>query len=477
MGFRKIDAFRWEIPRTGEMRVPGLIYASEEMLPKLEAERVAQQVSNVATLPGITGYSMAMPDAHWGYGFPIGGVAAMNAETGVISPGGVGYDISCGVRLLKSSLKVSDVSGKIPGLMDALFGSVPSGVGSEGNLRLNRGDIRKVLEKGAAWAVENGFGDREDLETTEDGGTLKGADPESVSPRAVERGAGQLGTLGSGNHFLEVQEVDEIYDESVAGVFGLFKGQLALLIHTGSRGLGYQVCDDFLKVMQTASSRYNIFLPDRQLACAPFDSEEGRKYFGAMNAAGNFAKANREVVTHYVREAFMKKLGMSPRELGMSLVYDVSHNIAKIEEHVAGGRLTELIVHRKGATRAFPPGNKEIPPAYRETGQPVLVPGSMGTFSYVLTGTGRAMSETFGSVCHGAGRLMSRTQALKMTGGRDLRGKLLSQGIEVRTASVKGLAEEAPYAYKDVSEVVNICRDAGIALKVARMRPLGVVKG
>ncbi|MBI4050884.1 MAG: RtcB family protein [Elusimicrobia bacterium] len=485
--FRKIDDYRWELPKTGQMRVPGLVYTSEKMLSKIERERVAEQVANVATLPGIVGYSLAMPDAHWGYGYPVGGVSAMEVGDGVISPGGIGYDISCGVRLLRSNLMAEDVRPHIPKLMDTLFHAVPSGVGSEGHISLNKQEMQQVFKKGARWAVEKGYGDREDLETIEDGGFLEGADPTLPSPRSVERGKNQLGTLGSGNHFLEIQEVDEIYDQKVAAVFGLFKGQMVVLIHTGSRGCGYQICDDFLSVMQKASQKYGISLPDRQLCCAPLSSQEGKDYFAAMCAGANFARANRQVITHYTREAFMKALGKNPRELGLGVVYDVCHNVGKMEEHefpggealssFRKGKIVKVCVHRKGATRAFPAGHPEVPAPYRSVGQPVLVPGSMGTYSYVLVGTNRAMKETFGTCAHGAGRMMSRTQASKQIEGHQLKDQLKTQGIEVRTGSYKGLAEEAPFAYKDVSEVVEVCHQAGISRKVARMKPMGVVKG
>ncbi|HAM34712.1 MAG TPA: RNA-splicing ligase RtcB [Elusimicrobia bacterium] len=475
--FRKIDDYRWELPKTGAMRVPGLIYAAEKMLPKFEAERVAEQVSNVATLPGIVGYSLAMPDAHWGYGMPVGGVAAIRADDGVISPGAVGYDISCGVRLLRSDLLARDIRPNLPKLMDALFRAVPSGVGSEGHLRLGKEEIKKVLKKGARWAVEKGYGEREDLELVEDGGWLEEADPDLPSERALERGRGQLGTLGSGNHFLELQEVEEIYDPGTAAVFGLFPGQLAVLAHTGSRGFGYQICTDFLRLMQDAARKYRISLPDRQLCCAPCGSREGRDYFAAMCAAANFARANRQVITHSIRQAFMQILGQGSTALGLRVVYDVSHNLCKIEEHELGGAKLRLAVHRKGATRAFAAGRPEVPQAYRAVGQPVLVPGSMGTCSYVLAGTDIAMRETFGTTAHGAGRMMSRTQALKRVDGRELMAQLKGQGIEVRSASWRGLAEEAPFAYKDVSEVVAACHGSGISRKVARLRPIGVVKG
>jgi tRNA-splicing ligase RtcB len=472
--FRRLDEFRWELPRTGAMRVPGLVYATERMLPKFEAEKVADQVANVACLPGIVRCSMAMPDAHWGYGMPVGGVAATAAEDGVISPGAVGYDISCGVRLLRTDLRAAEVQAALPKLMDALFAAVPSGVGAEGPVRLGKEELRKVFRKGARWAVDKGWGERGDLESIEDGGALSDADPERPSPRAVERGQNQLGTLGSGNHFLELQEVDEVYEPGTAAMFGLFPGQLTVLIHTGSRGCGYQICDDFLRSMQSAARKYGIALPDRQLCCAPFSSPEGQAYYGAMCAGANFARANRQVITHLARQALLRVLG---RDLGLRVVYDVAHNLCQVEEHEVDGKLRRLCVHRKGATRAFPAGRPEVPEAYRAVGQPVLVPGSMGTASYVLVGTEAAMKETWGTTAHGAGRMMSRTQALRQVQGRELLNQLKSRGIEVRTDSLRGLAEEAPAAYKDVSEVVAACHGSGISRRVARMRPIGVVKG
>ncbi|MFA5139554.1 MAG: RtcB family protein [Elusimicrobiota bacterium] len=470
---RKIDAWRFEIPKTGGMLVPGLVYASERMIPKIEQERVAEQIENSAHLPGVVDAVLAMPDCHWGYGMPIGGVAAMDVDQGVISPGAVGYDISCGVRLVRSDLKAEAVKARVEKLMDALDARVASGVGKGGPLRVGKDEMGRVLSRGARWAVEKGFGDREDLEAAEEEGRVPGADPDAVSRRAQERGSDQVGTLGSGNHFLELQEVEEVFDPGIGAVFGLFPGQLVVLLHTGSRGLGYQVCSDSLSVMQGAVGRYGIRLPDRQLACAPLGSPEGRAYFGAMAAAANYALANRQVITHFIRESFMRGLDISPRDLGMRLVYDVSHNLARMETH--GGR--RLCVHRKGATRAFPAGHPDVPAMYRGVGQPVLVPGSMGTFSYVLVGTGLAMTETFGSVCHGAGRTMSRSQALKQTSGHQLLKDLNAKGIAVRTEGLRGLAEEAPAAYKDVSEVVDVCERAGLARKVARMKPLGVLKG
>jgi len=475
--FRRIDDYRWELPATGGMRVPGLVYATERMLPKLEREKVAEQMANVAALPGIVGRSLAMPDAHWGYGFPVGGVAAMDAKEGVISPGGIGYDISCGVRLLRSDLTASAVRLNLSKLMDHLFNAVPSGVGAKGRVHLKEAEMRQVFKKGARWAVSNGYGHGDDLETVEDGGFLDSADPELPSERAVERGRNQLGTLGSGNHFLEVQEIDEIFDEKTAEAFGLFQGQLVVSIHTGSRGCGYQICSDFLNLMQKAASKYRIALADRQLCCAPIDSPEGRDYFAAMSAGANFARANRQMITHQTRRAFETALEINPRDLAMKVVYDVCHNIGKMERHQVDGREVRVCVHRKGATRAFPAGHPEVPAAYRAVGQPVLLPGSMGTYSYVLVGTERAMKETFGTTAHGAGRMMSRTQASKQVQGRELMEQLRGQGIEVRTDSYRGLAEEAPFAYKDVCEVVGICHGAGLARKVARMRPIGVVKG
>lgn len=476
-GFHRLDAWRWEIPRQGAMRVPGMIYASEKMLPQIASDKASQQVANVAQLPGIAGKSLAMPDIHWGYGFPVGGVAAMDLESGVISPGGVGYDISCGVRLLRSDLQWPDVNLSLARLMDALFQNIPSGVGSSGPIHLNNNDMRRVLELGAPWAIKQGYGWSQDVDTIEDAGFLTQADPSLVSNRAIERGSNQLGTLGSGNHFLEVQRVDEIYDERIAGVFGLFQNQIVILIHTGSRGCGYQICDDFLQVMQRAGGKYQIKLPDRQLASVPLASPEGKNYFAAMCAGANFARANRQVITHGVRQGFEKIFGRSAQDLGLGVVYDVCHNIAKIEDHDIGGEKKKLCVHRKGATRAFPAGHPEVPVKYRNVGQPVIVPGSMGTASYVLVGTEKAMQESYGTTCHGAGRRMSRTQAAKQIEGKKLEQDLRTQGILVRTANYKGLAEEAPFAYKDVAEVVTVCHEAGISRKVARLRPLGVVKG
>jgi len=475
---QQIDAWRWRIPREGAMRTDGLVFASTAMMEELRREQALEQVRNVATLPGIVGPSMAMPDIHWGYGFPIGGVAAFDADAGVVSPGGVGYDINCGVRLLRSDLQAASIRPVLDRLADALFRNVPSGVGSHRrDLKLSVAEARKVLKQGAAWAVRQGFGEAADLEHIEAGGTIPGADPEVVSERAIERGRDQLGTLGSGNHFLEIQQVETLYDAVAAQALGLFPGQLTVSIHTGSRGLGYQVCDDSLRVMLRASQKYGITLPDRQLCCAPLSSPEARNYLAAMAGAANFAFANRQLITAWVRESFEQVLGKGPADLGLSVIYDVCHNIAKWETHEVEGRMRRLCVHRKGATRAFPPGHPETPAAYREIGQPVLIPGDMGRYSYVLVGTAGAMAETFGSTCHGAGRLLSRHAAMKKARGHDIIGELARRGILVRAAGRATVAEEIPEAYKDVAEVVEVVAQAGIGKIVARLKPMAVIKG
>ena len=475
---QQIDDCRWRIPREGAMRTEGLVFADARMIKALQEEQALEQVRNVATLPGIVGPSLAMPDIHWGYGFPIGGVAAFDAEEGVVSPGGVGYDINCGVRLLRSALTANDIKPVLAKLADTLFRNVPAGVGSERrDLKVSLAEQRRVLERGAAWAVARGYGETEDLRHIEAGGMLPGADSELVSERAMERGRAQLGTLGSGNHFLEVQEVEEIFDAAVADVLGLWSGQVTVSIHTGSRGLGYQVCDDFLKRMLQASRKYGIELPDRQLCCAPLTSPEGREYLAAMAGAANFAFANRQIITAWVRESFEQVLGLSPAELRLSLIYDVCHNIAKWETHTVDGRARRLCVHRKGATRAFPPGHPETPEAYRAVGQPVLIPGDMGRYSYVLVGSAGAMAETFGSTCHGAGRVLSRHAAKKAAHGRRIEAELAERGILIRAAGRATVAEEISEAYKDVAEVVDVVRRAGLGKIVARLRPLAVIKG
>lgn len=475
---KRIDANRLEVPADYKpgMRTNGIIYVDNVLEKELESESI-EQVANVATLPGIVGASMAMPDIHTGYGFPIGGVAAFDIKEGIISPGGVGYDINCGVRLLRSNFKKDRLVPKLKELIDALYNEIPSGVGSKGKLRLGPEDEEKLLLKGARWAVEKGLGDISDLEKIESGGCLDGADPSIISQKAYERGRAQQGTLGSGNHFLEVQYVDEIYDEKTANALGLFKNQITVMIHSGSRGFGHQVCTDFLEVMSRAVQKYNIVLPDRELACAPFNSPEAQDYFAAMKAAANYAWGNRQCLMHWTREVFMSVFNVSPAELGMTLIYDVAHNIAKIEEHVVNGKKKKLVVHRKGATRAFPPGHPELPAVYRNLGQPVLIPGDMGRASFVLIGTEKAMNETFGSTCHGAGRVMSRHQAIRQAKGRAIWREMEDRGIIVRAAGRETLAEEMSEAYKDISNVVEVVHNAGISLKVARLRPMGVVKG
>ncbi|MBA3583342.1 MAG: RtcB family protein [Gemmatimonadetes bacterium] len=460
------------------MRVPGRVYASEALMADIQGDESLKQVRNVATLPGIVGWSLAMPDIHWGYGFPIGGVAATDAGEGAISPGGVGYDINCGVRLARSELRADSLGDRLPRLMDELYRAVPSGVGAEGAIaRLSRAELRRMLERGTAWAIERGYGQAGDIEHTEEHGCLDGADPEAVSDRAHERGAPQVGTLGSGNHFLEVQRVARIFDERIADAFGLFEDQVVVMIHSGSRGLGYQVCDDYLKRIKPRVRDYGYELPDVQLAAAPLDSTEGRAYLAAMRCAANYAWCNRQVMLHKVREAFQQILGMGPHDLGMRLVYDVCHNIAKVEVHRVEGREQQVCVHRKGATRAFPPGHLDVPLAYRESGQPVLVPGSMGNHSYVCAGAPGAMAETFGSSCHGAGRRMSRTQARKVSRGRDLLREMAELGVMVRATGMRTVAEEMAHAYKDVADVVRVMEEAGISRRIAELRPIGVVKG
>ncbi len=473
----KLDDNRWLLPQTGAMRVPGIIYANENIHDLLKHDESARQVANVAHLPGIVNFSLAMPDVHWGYGFPIGGVAAFDLETGVVSPGGVGYDINCGCRLMATNLTFPDIREKLKELTTALYHRIPSGVGSTGYVKLSGKDQKKVLEEGAAWAVKAGYGSAQDLETTEDGGCLGGADPEQVSARALERGKQQLGTLGSGNHFLEIETVEEIFDETAARVFGLHKGQIVIMIHTGSRGLGYQICDDYLALMVKHQAQTGISLPDRQLACAYLSSGRGQNYLAAMACGANYAWANRQILMYLTREVLEKTLRASPRELGMRLVYDVCHNIAKIEKFSVAGQEKKLCVHRKGATRAYPAGHEAIPACYRSVGQPVLIPGDMGSGSYVLTGQAKAMDETFGSACHGAGRVMSRSQAIRSSRGRSISRELADRGVLVMAGSKGTLGEEMPEAYKNVHDVVEVVHDAGIAKKAARLKSLACIKG
>ena len=475
---QKIDAYRWRIPREGKMRVDGIIYADEHMMQEIQKDESLQQVINVSYLPGIVSHSLGMPDIHWGYGFPIGGVAAFDMDEGIVSPGGVGYDINCGVRLLKTGLRRIEISNKLETLVNTLFANIPSGVGSHRkDLKLSQQEARNVLKNGAQWAISQGYGNKEDLEHIEEKGCISGANPDVVSDKAIQRGLAQLGTLGSGNHFVEVGYVSEVYNEQVARVLGLEKDGITIVVHTGSRGLGYQVCDDFIRVMIDASRKYNIELPDRQLCCAPINSPEGKEYLAAMACAANYAFANRQMITHWVRESFERALHVGPKESRISPVYDVCHNIAKFEDHIVNGIKKRLCVHRKGATRAFPPNHPDTPDAYKSVGQPVLIPGDMGRCSYVLVGTEKAYSDTFGSTCHGAGRVMSRNQAMKIAKGRSIAQELKEKGILVRADSRATLDEELPEAYKDVTEVVDIVEHAGISKKVAQLKPMCVIKG
>ena len=477
MRVERIDDYRWRVPRHGGMRTEGLIFADAGLMSDLEGDEAVQQVANVAHLPGIVGPSIAMPDIHWGYGFPIGGVAAFDEDEGVVSPGGVGYDINCGVRLLATPLLVTEVRPRLSALADALYATIPSGVGAaRSDVRLSPRELDRVLRDGARWTVAQGYGREADLESIEANGRLPGADPECVSLRAKERGKDQLGTVGSGNHFVEVGYVAERFDERVSDRLGLHPGTVTVLIHSGSRGLGYQVCDDYLATMIAATGKYGIALPDKQLCCAPVTSPEGRRYWGAMNAAANYAFANRQMMAHYSRGALAKIFGDTVGER-TRLVYDVCHNIAKHEQHEVNGRVQRLCVHRKGATRAFPPGHPELSPQFRDIGQPVLIPGDMGRYSYVLVGTDGAYRETFGSTCHGAGRRLSRHKAKQLARSRNLPQELEAQGIVVRAATRATIDEEMPDAYKDVARVVDTVHAAGIGRKVVKIKPLGVIKG
>ncbi len=477
--FRQVDEYIWELHKEydSRMRVPARIYGNEQIFDMAFRDRSVGQLMNVAMLPGIVCYAMAMPDIHQGYGFPIGGVAAFRYAEGIVSPGGVGYDINCGVRMLSSSIDYEEAEPYLDDLASAIFQNCPSGVGGKGAVRLSSKELDDVLERGSEWAQAQGYGTSDDVERTESGGRLPGASAGAVPDRAKERGRPQLGSLGSGNHFLEIDVVEEIYDSDVADVFGLTQGRLVVQIHCGSRGLGHEVCSQYIRRLQDAPRRYGIDIPDRELVAAPVDSSEGHDYMAAMAAAANYAFANRQVLAHFVRRSFEQVLAGKVPDWDLRQVYDVTHNVAKVEEHEVGNRKIKLIVHRKGATRAFPPGHPELTEVYRETGQPVLVPGSMGTASYVLVGTQKAMEETFGSSCHGAGRTMSRRQATRTVRGSKVQSNLAHQGITVRSGSMRGLAEEAPLAYKDVSLVVDSVEGAGIARKVARVRPVAVVKG
>jgi tRNA-splicing ligase RtcB (3'-phosphate/5'-hydroxy nucleic acid ligase) len=477
---QRIDQYRWKLPRAYKscMKTDGIIFANDVLMDILREEEAVEQVANVACLPGIVGRSLAMPDIHWGYGFPVGGVAAFDSRDGVISPGGIGYDINCGVRMLKTNLSYDDVKDRVEDLVRALFITVPCGVGKSGRIKFkDRREISKVLADGARWAIKNGYGLPEDLEYTEANGCLHDADPDAVSDKAVNRGLDQIGTLGSGNHFLEIQVVDEIYDEEAAGAFGVDKNMITVMIHTGSRGLGHQVATDYLSILGRVRTKYNIEIPDRQLACAPINSEEGKAYWGAMAASANFAWANRQVIAHWVREAFERVLKTSPLHLGMEQVYDVAHNIAKFEDYEVDKKMRKLCIHRKGATRSFGPGSPELPQTHRRVGQAVIIPGDMGRYSFLMAGTDESAKLSFSSTCHGAGRVMSRGEAKKKLKGRNLVEELEKKDIFVKGVSWTSLAEEAPEAYKDVAEVVETAHGAGLARKVARLRPVGVMKG
>jgi tRNA-splicing ligase RtcB (3'-phosphate/5'-hydroxy nucleic acid ligase) len=476
----RIDEYRWRIPKSymQGMRVDGIIYASDKLIKGIENDNALQQVANVAMLPGIVKCSLAMPDIHWGYGFSIGGVAATDIqEEGVISPGGVGFDINCGVRLLKTDLFEKDIRPKLKDIVCGMYRDVPSGVGSKGAIKVTAKEEEKILLRGAGWALSQGYATESDIECTEEKGSMKGANPDAVSERAYERGRQQSGTLGSGNHFIEVQAVDEIYDEKAASIFDLSKGQVVIMIHSGSRGLGYQICEDYSRKMVHVLSRYNIAVPDRQLACAPFNSEEAKMYFGAMKCAANYAWNNRQCIMHLVRLVFEKIFQQSFNSLGMTLIYDVAHNIAKLERHKIDGKEKALCVHRKGATRAFGPGSPDLPKAYSDIGQPVIIPGDMGTHSYLMLGTQIAVDETFATTCHGAGRALSRKAASQNYTASQITQQLKEKGIEIMASGKATIAEEAPGAYKNIDDVISVVNGAGISKKVCRMRPLGVIKG
>lgn len=481
MDIKKVSDNVYEIPQETQqcMNVPVKIYASDALVQKMKQDATFKQATNAACLPGIYKHSIVLPDGHQGYGFPIGGVAATDYENGVISPGGVGYDINCGVRVLRTNLDEKDVRPKVRQLIDQLFADVPTGVGKQGKIHLrSHSGVDEVLRDGSKWAVEEGYGWEEDLDHQEANGRIDIADPSEVPGSAKERGLKQSGTLGSGNHFIEIQLVDQIYDEEAAKIMGITrKGQVMVMIHSGSRGLGHQVCSEYIRKMTQAMRKYNIEVPDRELCCAPTTSPEGQAYLGAMSAAANYAFANRQVMMHWTRQAFSKILGQTPEDLDMGLIYDVAHNMGKVEEHTIDGQRKKVVVHRKGATRAFPPGHPDIPSKYRNIGQPVLIPGTMGTASYILMGNEGAMDLSFGSTAHGAGRFMSRSRAKKQFFGKEIQDKLASEGIIVRATKGIVIAEEAPGAYKDVDEVVKVSDALGIATKAIRLKPIGVIKG
>jgi len=476
---KKIGNMTYKIDKDEKMgmKVPVIIYANDQLLEKMMSDRTIKQAINVSTIPGIVQNVVVLPDGHEGYGFPVGGVAAMDAEKGMISPGGVGYDINCGVRLLRTNLKEEDVRPKLKDLVADLFSSIPSGVGSKGAIKLSNSQLDEVLVKGVPWAVDNGYGVKQDADVCEENGQMDNADPNKISEKARKRGAPQLGSLGSGNHFLEVQKVAEVHDEEAAKRFGIKEGQVTILTHCGSRGFGHQVCSDYLRISEQAQKKYNISLPDRELACVPNSSEEGESYRKAMFAALNFAWSNRQMITHWTRKSFQRVFKQSESDLGMDLVYDVSHNIAKIEKHKINGEQKSVVVHRKGATRAFPANKDEVPKKYRDLGQPVFIPGSMGTASWILLGQPNSMNLTFGSTAHGAGRTMSRTKARKNYTESQVKKYLSDKGIVVKAMTRDGVVEETPQAYKDVDSIVNVSHELGIATKVAKLVPIGVIKG
>jgi tRNA-splicing ligase RtcB len=477
MDFKSIGSGIWEMERQGNMRVPARVFANQAIFGDIE-EGAKQQIVNTASLPGIQKAALGMPDMHWGYGFPIGGVAAFDSgDGGIVSPGGIGFDINCGVRLLRTDLEAAEIGSRLPGLMDRLFELVPAGVGEKGRIRFGRPELEHVFSDGAGFMVEKGFGWKKDLERIEENGRMPGANPEKVSEKAFKRGMPQAGTLGSGNHFLEIQRVEDVFDEAAAKKFGLFKGQAVVMLHSGSRGAGHQIATDYLEVMQSAMKKYRIDVPDRQLACAPIGSSEGRDYLEAMWCGVNYAFANREAMTHWARQAFEEIFKRDAESLGMEIVYDICHNVAKFEEHWLDGKKKELLVHRKGATRAMPPGRRENPSFYSETGHPAIVPGSMGTASYVLVGTEKGLAESFASVCHGAGRVMSRHEAMRKKKGQQVKKELEAKGEVIRGKSFSGLAEEMPEAYKDIDQVIESVVLSGIGKKVSRHLPLAVMKG
>lgn len=475
----KLSDYIYEIPQSfrSDMRVPARFYTEDQLLKGVLGDRSLEQLVNTATLPGVVKYALAMPDIHQGYGFPIGGVVATRFPDGVISPGGVGYDINCGVRLLATKIEREELAPHIEFLAATLYNNCPSGVGKGGHVKLRKGELERLVEQGSRWAMKNGYATEEDLEKTEEGGCLEGADAGVVSQRAFDRGLGQIGTLGAGNHFIEVDVVNYVFDKNIATRIGLFQGQIVVQIHCGSRGFGHQICTDYVRDFQKCIKKYGLNLADRELVCAPLSSSEGENYLSAMKSAANYAYANRQVLTHHIRRSFDQALAGKVSNRSIYQIYDIAHNMAKIEEHRVDGQRMKLCVHRKGATRAYGPSSPEIPEVYRAVGQPVLVPGSMGTSSWVLVGTNSAMEQTFGSTCHGAGRTLSRTQAKKNIRGAGILQQLKAEGIHVLAGSMAGLAEEAPTAYKDVNRVVEVVHGAGIALKVARLDPLAVIKG